>query len=112
MRMAVGRVRSIPLNSPNATVSGWPTATLALAFRSITLVISQRQRGRHMPERGVALERLGFLTMGLFDGQDPGPAHQNTLEMIELAERQPGVQRRGADMATKLGPALGWRPRR
>jgi alkanesulfonate monooxygenase SsuD/methylene tetrahydromethanopterin reductase-like flavin-dependent oxidoreductase (luciferase family) len=40
-----------------------------------------------MPERGVALERLGFLTIGLFDGADPGPGHQYTLEMIELAER-------------------------
>ena len=37
-----------------------------------------------MPERGVALEKLGFLTIGLFDGQDPGPGHQYTLEMIEL----------------------------
>ena len=40
-----------------------------------------------MPERGIALEKLGFLTIGLFDGQDPGPGHQYTLEMIELAER-------------------------
>ena len=34
-----------------------------------------------------ALEKLGFLTIGLFDGQDPGPGHQVTLEMIELGER-------------------------
>jgi len=40
-----------------------------------------------MPEPGVALEKLGFLTIGLFDGQDPGPGHQVTLEMIELGER-------------------------
>jgi alkanesulfonate monooxygenase SsuD/methylene tetrahydromethanopterin reductase-like flavin-dependent oxidoreductase (luciferase family) len=40
-----------------------------------------------MPQPGVALERLGFLTIGLFDGQDPGPGHQTTLEMIELGER-------------------------
>ena len=40
-----------------------------------------------MPEPGVALERLGFLTIGLFDGQDPGPGHQDTLEAIELGER-------------------------
>jgi alkanesulfonate monooxygenase SsuD/methylene tetrahydromethanopterin reductase-like flavin-dependent oxidoreductase (luciferase family) len=40
-----------------------------------------------MPEPGVALEKLGFLTIGLFDGQDPGPGHQATLEMIELGER-------------------------
>jgi hypothetical protein len=26
-----------------------------------------------MPHPGTALEKLGFLTIGLFDGQDPGP---------------------------------------
>ena len=26
-----------------------------------------------MPAPGTALERLGFLTIGLFDGGDPGP---------------------------------------
>src|SRR5487761_2140836 len=40
-----------------------------------------------MPQPGVALEKLGFLTIGLFDGQDPGPGHQVTLEMIDLGER-------------------------
>src|SRR6202020_2610968 len=33
------------------------------------------------------LERLGFLTIGLFDGDDPGPGHQSTLEVIELGEQ-------------------------
>jgi alkanesulfonate monooxygenase SsuD/methylene tetrahydromethanopterin reductase-like flavin-dependent oxidoreductase (luciferase family) len=40
-----------------------------------------------MPHPGTALEKLGFLTIGLFDDQDPGPGHQCTLEMIEPAER-------------------------
>jgi alkanesulfonate monooxygenase SsuD/methylene tetrahydromethanopterin reductase-like flavin-dependent oxidoreductase (luciferase family) len=40
-----------------------------------------------MPQPGVPLEKLGFLTIGLFDGQDPGPGHRETLEMIELGER-------------------------
>jgi alkanesulfonate monooxygenase SsuD/methylene tetrahydromethanopterin reductase-like flavin-dependent oxidoreductase (luciferase family) len=40
-----------------------------------------------MPQPGIALEKLGFLTIGLFDGQDPGPGHRVTLEMIELGER-------------------------
>jgi alkanesulfonate monooxygenase SsuD/methylene tetrahydromethanopterin reductase-like flavin-dependent oxidoreductase (luciferase family) len=40
-----------------------------------------------MPSRGVALERLGFLTIGLFDGDDPAPGHRTTLEIIELGER-------------------------
>src|ERR1700728_1569026 len=40
-----------------------------------------------MPEPGVALEKLGFLTIGLFDGADPGPGHESTLEAIELGER-------------------------
>ncbi len=40
-----------------------------------------------MPQSGVALEKLGFLTIGLFDGDNPGPGHQTTLEMIALGER-------------------------
>ena len=40
-----------------------------------------------MPPPGVPLERLGFLTIGLFDGDNPGPGHQTTLEIIELGER-------------------------
>jgi alkanesulfonate monooxygenase SsuD/methylene tetrahydromethanopterin reductase-like flavin-dependent oxidoreductase (luciferase family) len=40
-----------------------------------------------MPQPGVALEKLGFLTIGLFDGDDPGPGHHVTLEMISLGER-------------------------
>src|SRR6202046_4199879 len=40
-----------------------------------------------MPQPGVALDKLGFLTIGLFDGADPGPGHQVTLAMIELGER-------------------------
>src|SRR6201995_3062778 len=40
-----------------------------------------------MPVPGVALERLGFLNIGLFDGGDPGPGHETTLEIIELGER-------------------------
>src|SRR5215813_4046718 len=40
-----------------------------------------------MPQPGVALEKLGFLTIGLFDGDNPGPGHQATLEMIALGER-------------------------
>ena len=33
------------------------------------------------------LDKLGFLTIGLFDGDDPGPGHESTLEIIELGER-------------------------
>lgn len=40
-----------------------------------------------MPVPGAALEQLGFLTIGLFDGNDPGPGHQSTLRIIELGER-------------------------
>lgn len=40
-----------------------------------------------MPLPGVALERLGFLTIGLFHEDDPARGHRTTLEMIELAER-------------------------
>jgi alkanesulfonate monooxygenase SsuD/methylene tetrahydromethanopterin reductase-like flavin-dependent oxidoreductase (luciferase family) len=40
-----------------------------------------------MPQPGVGLERLGFLTIGLFDGADPGPGHEATLGVIALGER-------------------------
>jgi alkanesulfonate monooxygenase SsuD/methylene tetrahydromethanopterin reductase-like flavin-dependent oxidoreductase (luciferase family) len=33
------------------------------------------------------LRKLGFLTIGLFDGADPRPGHESTLEVIELGER-------------------------
>ncbi|SDX74591.1 Flavin-dependent oxidoreductase, luciferase family (includes alkanesulfonate monooxygenase SsuD and methylene tetrahydromethanopterin reductase) [Modestobacter sp. DSM 44400] len=40
-----------------------------------------------MPSPGVPLQKLGFLTIGLFDGVDPGPGHETTLQVIELGER-------------------------
>jgi len=40
-----------------------------------------------MPAAGVPLEKLGFLTIGLFDGDDPAPGHESTLQVIELGER-------------------------
>ncbi|MGW1982358.1 LLM class flavin-dependent oxidoreductase [Streptomyces collinus] len=40
-----------------------------------------------MPSIPRPLRRLGFLTIGLFDGADPGPGHASTLEIIELGER-------------------------
>jgi alkanesulfonate monooxygenase SsuD/methylene tetrahydromethanopterin reductase-like flavin-dependent oxidoreductase (luciferase family) len=40
-----------------------------------------------MPRPGTPLEKLGFLTIGLFEGGNPGPGHQTTLEIIELGER-------------------------
>ncbi|OLR93026.1 LLM class flavin-dependent oxidoreductase [Actinokineospora bangkokensis] len=33
------------------------------------------------------LRRMGFLTIGLFDGADPGPGHESTLRIIELGEQ-------------------------
>lgn len=40
-----------------------------------------------MPRRGEPLRKLGFLTIGRFDGDDPRPGHLETLRMIELAEQ-------------------------
>src|SRR5882757_1719156 len=40
-----------------------------------------------MPTPSEPLEKLGFLTIGSFDGADPGPGHETTLEVIELGER-------------------------
>ena len=40
-----------------------------------------------MPQNSEPLRKLGFLTIGLFDGEDPRPGHESTLEIIELGER-------------------------
>ncbi|MFG2942913.1 LLM class flavin-dependent oxidoreductase [Streptomyces sp. NPDC048282] len=40
-----------------------------------------------MPSTTRPLRRMGFLTIGLFDGADPGKGHESTLEIIELGER-------------------------
>jgi hypothetical protein len=52
------------------------------------------------------LDRLGFLTIGLFDGDNPGPGHETTLEIISLGERL------GFDSAWLRGTAApAWRRR-
>jgi alkanesulfonate monooxygenase SsuD/methylene tetrahydromethanopterin reductase-like flavin-dependent oxidoreductase (luciferase family) len=40
-----------------------------------------------MPAPGTPLRRLGFLTIGLFDPDDPAAGHETTLQVIELGER-------------------------
>ncbi|MER5200097.1 LLM class flavin-dependent oxidoreductase [Streptomyces sp. NPDC002755] len=40
-----------------------------------------------MPSTSRPLRKLGFLTIGLFDADDPGRGHETTLEIIELGER-------------------------
>jgi alkanesulfonate monooxygenase SsuD/methylene tetrahydromethanopterin reductase-like flavin-dependent oxidoreductase (luciferase family) len=40
-----------------------------------------------MPQPGQPLEKLGFLTIGLFDPADPAAGHETTLQVIELGER-------------------------
>ena len=40
-----------------------------------------------MPEPSTPLAKLGFLTIGLFDGSDPAPGHESTLQIIELGEQ-------------------------
>ncbi|WP_193608986.1 LLM class flavin-dependent oxidoreductase [Nocardioides lijunqiniae] len=40
-----------------------------------------------MPDPSTPLRRLGFLTIGLFDGADPAPGHESTLRVIELGEQ-------------------------
>ena len=41
---------------------------------------------RRMPSPTEPLEKLGFLTIGSFDGADPGPGHETTLQVIALGE--------------------------
>jgi len=40
-----------------------------------------------MPAPGQPLRSLGFLTIGLFDPQEPRAGHEGTLRLIELGER-------------------------
>lgn len=40
-----------------------------------------------MPIPSEPLEKLGFLTIGLFDGDDPAPGMESTLQVIELGEQ-------------------------
>ena len=40
-----------------------------------------------VPAPETPLRKLGFLTIGMFDGADPGRGHESTLEVIELGER-------------------------
>jgi alkanesulfonate monooxygenase SsuD/methylene tetrahydromethanopterin reductase-like flavin-dependent oxidoreductase (luciferase family) len=40
-----------------------------------------------VPSPTEPLEKLGFLTIGSFDGADPGPGHETTLEVIALGEQ-------------------------
>lgn len=40
-----------------------------------------------MPVESSPLRKLGFLTIGLFDGEDPRPGHESTLAVIELGEQ-------------------------
>ncbi|MCA0146772.1 LLM class flavin-dependent oxidoreductase [Blastococcus sp. LR1] len=40
-----------------------------------------------MPAAGTPLEKLGFLTIGLFDPADPRAGHESTLEVIALGEQ-------------------------
>jgi alkanesulfonate monooxygenase SsuD/methylene tetrahydromethanopterin reductase-like flavin-dependent oxidoreductase (luciferase family) len=40
-----------------------------------------------MPSPDAPLEKLGFLTIGLFEEDDPAAGHRTTLEVIELGER-------------------------
>ncbi|MGY1632491.1 LLM class flavin-dependent oxidoreductase [Geodermatophilus sp. SYSU D01186] len=40
-----------------------------------------------MPAPSAPLQKLGFLTIGSFDGADPAAGHETTLRVIELGER-------------------------
>jgi alkanesulfonate monooxygenase SsuD/methylene tetrahydromethanopterin reductase-like flavin-dependent oxidoreductase (luciferase family) len=56
----------------------------------VTDPASGPDRGPHSgPDSGPdrRLSRLGFLTIGLFDPDDPAPGHEATLQVIELGER-------------------------
>lgn len=80
-----------------ASASSSPSAACQFEFRidaaACTTESSQQFRdqiGRYdsvVPQRGTPLEQLGFLTIGLFDSDDPGPGHESVLRVIELGEQ-------------------------
>ena len=39
-----------------------------------------------MTDHAQPLQRLGFITIGLFDPDDPAAGHESTLRIIELGE--------------------------
>src|SRR4051794_2113417 len=47
----------------------------------------RRPRSSRMPAPGTPLEKLGFLTIGLFDANDPRSGHETTLDVIALGEQ-------------------------
>jgi alkanesulfonate monooxygenase SsuD/methylene tetrahydromethanopterin reductase-like flavin-dependent oxidoreductase (luciferase family) len=49
--------------------------------------VTTRDEGTTVPAPDRPLRKLGFLTIGLFDGDDPGRGHESTLSVIELGER-------------------------
>src|SRR4051794_3493286 len=46
-----------------------------------------KSRSSRMPVPGTPLEKLGFLTIGLFDADDPRAGHETTLDVIALGEQ-------------------------
>jgi alkanesulfonate monooxygenase SsuD/methylene tetrahydromethanopterin reductase-like flavin-dependent oxidoreductase (luciferase family) len=40
-----------------------------------------------VPQPSKPLQKLGFLTIGVFDGADPRPGHESTLQIIALGEQ-------------------------
>ena len=61
------------------------SATLAGMKRAGQAIQPSADRSRR--EEQQVLDRLGFLTIGLFDPADPGAGHESTLRIIELGEQ-------------------------
>ena len=85
----------------------------AMSHSSVIIEPDTDPRSRSMPDPGTPLEKLGFLTIGLFDADDPAPGTRPRCEVIELGERL------GFDSAWRAAPApavrhllAGRRPRR
>ena len=57
----------------------------------LPLLLFSLLKGGGCRTRGPPWRSSGFLTIGLFDGQDPRQVHLDTLAVIELGERLAGV---------------------
>src|SRR4051812_42265904 len=90
-----GPRRGRALGGPRSAAGGRTAAACADPARSRPcprdparrVLTSRGGQDLPMPAPGAPLERLGFLTIGLFDPADPADGHETTLRTVELGER-------------------------
>ncbi len=75
----------VPVVDPILTRLG--VGNLVFVTRPFVAIPLREGQNACMPLPGQPLRSLGFLTIGLFDRQDPAAGHRSTLDIIELGEQ-------------------------